>query len=144
MFAALDEDEVRRRNLPANVVGVPIKMDLVGTLELALRLQPDTRRVFVVAGSSSFDARWGAAAQQQFRPYENRLELVYLFGLSMDDLVKRVANLPSHSIVQPPISSPTASSFLGSTYAVSTPTIGIISREPKPRGAIASPAASDE
>jgi signal transduction histidine kinase len=75
-------------------------MDLVGTLELALRLQPDTRRVFVIVGSSSFDTRWGAVVRHQFRPYENRLELVYLSGLSMDDLVRRVANLPSHSIVQ--------------------------------------------
>jgi signal transduction histidine kinase len=100
MFAALDEQEVRARNLPADVIGVPIKMDLVGTLELALRLQPDTRRVFVVVGSSSFDTRWGAVVRQQFRPYENRVELVYLSGLTMDDLVRRVANLPSQSIVQ--------------------------------------------
>jgi signal transduction histidine kinase len=56
--------------------------------------------VFVVVGSSSFDARWEGEARQRLRPYENRLEFVYLSGSSMDDLLKRVAKLPDHSIVQ--------------------------------------------
>jgi signal transduction histidine kinase len=100
VFAALDAEEVRAHDLPADVIGTPIEMDLVGTLELALRLQPETRRVFVIVGSSSFDARWEGMARQRFGPYENRLEFVYLSGLSMNDLLKRVANLPDHSIVQ--------------------------------------------
>ena len=100
MFAALDEEEVRKRTLPGDVIGIPIEMDLVGTLELALRLQPETRRVFVIAGSSSFDERWENVARQRFRAYAARLELVYLSGLAMDDLLKRVANLPNQSIIQ--------------------------------------------
>ena len=100
VFAAVPEEEVRRRTLPADVIGAPVEMDLVGTLEFALRLQPGIRRVFVVAGRSGFDARWEAVARQRFRPYEGRLEFVYLSGLSMDDLLKQVANLPAQSIVQ--------------------------------------------
>ena len=100
VFAALDGDELRQRTLPADVIGIPIQMDLVGTLELALRLQPETRRVFVIAGSSSFDRRWLAVARQRLRPYESRVELVYLSELSMDVLLKRVANLPNDSIIQ--------------------------------------------
>src|SRR5215510_3933832 len=100
VFAALDGEELRKRTLPADVIGIPIEMDLVGTLELAFRLQPETRRVSVITGSSSFDRRWEAVARQRFRPYESRVELVYLSGLSMDVLLKRVANLPNDSIVQ--------------------------------------------
>jgi len=100
VFAAVDEEEVRKRTLPGDVIGIPIEMDLVGTLELALRLQPETRRVFVIAGSSSFDERWENVARQRFRAYAARLELVYLSGLAMDDLLKRVANLPNQSIIQ--------------------------------------------
>jgi signal transduction histidine kinase len=99
VFAALDAEEVRARNLPADVVGAPIELDLGGTLEMALRLQPTTRRVFVIVGRSPFDARWEALARQRFRPYEDRLELVYLSGLPMDDLLARVANTPGHSII---------------------------------------------
>jgi signal transduction histidine kinase len=100
VFVGLDEEEVRQRTLPPDVIGVPIKMDLTGTLELALRLQPETRRVFVIVGSSSFDARWEAVARRLFRAYEGKLEFVYLSRGSMDDLLKRVSNLPDRSIVQ--------------------------------------------
>jgi signal transduction histidine kinase/ABC-type uncharacterized transport system substrate-binding protein len=100
VFVGLDEEEVRQRTLPPDVIGAPIKMDVTGTLDLALRLQPETRRVFVIVGSSSFDARWEGAVRQLFRPYESKLEFVYLSRLSMDDLLKRVANLPDRSIVQ--------------------------------------------
>src|SRR5262245_28747643 len=100
VFAALDEAEIPKHTLPPDVIGIPIEMDLAGTLELALRLQPETRRVFVIAGSSSFDARWESVARQRLRPYEGRVEFVYLSGLAMDALLKRVANLPNQSIVQ--------------------------------------------
>jgi signal transduction histidine kinase len=100
VFAAVDDEEVRTRTIPADVVGAPLEYDLRGTLELALRLQPETRRVFVIVGSASYDARWEALARQRLRPYEDRLEFVYLSGLSMDDLLNRVANLPDQSIVQ--------------------------------------------
>src|SRR5689334_21613646 len=99
VYAGLDQQEVEKRSLPSDVIGVPIKMDLAGTLALALRLQPATRRVFVVTGSSPFDTFWEHVARQTFRPYEDKIELVYLSGLPMADLVQRVANLPDRSIV---------------------------------------------
>ncbi len=100
VFMAVDQQEVQRRTLPADVIGVPVKMDLATTLDVALRLHPKTRRVFVIVGSSRFDAYWEGVARRTFRPYEGRVELVYLSGLSMDDLLKRVANLPPGSVIQ--------------------------------------------
>jgi PAS domain S-box-containing protein len=100
VFVGVDQQEVQKRSLPADVIGVPMKMDLAGTLDLALRLQPATRRVFVVTGSSPFDLSWERVARQTFRTYEDKLEFVYLSGLPMADLVKRVASLPAGSIVQ--------------------------------------------
>ena len=100
VYAALDEEEIRKRTLPADVIGIPTEMDLVGTLELALQLQPETRRVFVIAGSSSFDEHWESVARQRFQAYEKRVKLVYLSGLTMDALLRRVANLPNQSVVQ--------------------------------------------
>src|SRR5262249_44196570 len=99
LFCAVDEQEVKARKLPADVIGVPIRVDMAATLDLALRLHPDTRRVFVVAGSAPFDAAWTAKAKQMFRPYEDRLEFEYLCGLPMDDLLSRVATLPEQSII---------------------------------------------
>lgn len=100
VFIAVDQEELKTRNLPADVIGFPIKMDLVGTLDIALRLHPRTRRVFVIVGSSRFDAYWEGVARRTFRPYEDRVEFTYLSGLLLDDVLKRVRTLPAHSIIQ--------------------------------------------
>lgn len=99
VFVAVDEREVKARWLPPDVIGVPIRMDLGKSLDLALRLHPDTRRVFVVAGNSPFDSEWEAEARRTFRVHEGRVEFVYLIGLPMEELLDRVADLPSQSIV---------------------------------------------
>jgi signal transduction histidine kinase len=99
VFVAVDEREVKARRLPPDVIGHPVHMDLAATLDLALRFHPDTRRVFVVAGSAPFDTGWADEARRTFLPHEGRLEFVYLTGLPMADLLDRVAGLPEHSIV---------------------------------------------
>ncbi len=99
VFVAVDQREVKARRLPPDVIGVPIRMDLAETLDVALRLHPGTRRVFVIAGAAPFDTGWEAEARRTFRPYEDRLEFVYLAGLPMDDLLHRVADLPERSII---------------------------------------------
>ncbi|HJZ89648.1 MAG TPA: PAS domain S-box protein [Gemmataceae bacterium] len=99
VYVAVDEREVKSRRLPPDVIGAAIRMDLGPTLDGALRLHPHTRRVYVIAGSAPFDVEWEAEARRTFRPYEDRLEFVYLTGLPMDDLLTRVAGLPEHSII---------------------------------------------
>ena len=99
VFVAVDEREAAARRLPPDVVGVPIHMDLGGTLDAALRLHPDTRRVYVVAGRAPFDAEWEARARQAFAPYDGRVEFAYLTGLPMAELLDRVANLPDDSLI---------------------------------------------
>jgi hypothetical protein len=76
VFCAVDEREVRARKLPPDVIGVPVKMDLLATLDLALQLHPNTERVFVIAGMAKFDADWETEARQAFRAYEDKLEFV--------------------------------------------------------------------
>jgi PAS domain S-box-containing protein len=99
VFCAVDEREVRARKLPPDVIGVPLKMDLNATLNLALRLHPNTERVFVIAGTSKFDADWEAEARQKFRPYEHKLEFVYLTKQGLEDLLQEVSQLPERSII---------------------------------------------
>jgi signal transduction histidine kinase len=99
VFCAVDQREVKARKLDPDVIGVPMKFDLAATLDLALRLHPNTRRVVVVAGGARFDACWEAEARQTFRAYEDKLEFVYLTGLPVEDLLKEVARLPDRSVI---------------------------------------------
>jgi PAS domain S-box-containing protein len=99
VHCAVDRSDLRPRHLPADVIGVPIRADHAATLETALRLQPDTRSVFVVAGNAPFDLARVPEVRQAFAPYAGRVEITYLVGLPFDDLLARVSDLPPGSII---------------------------------------------
>src|SRR5262249_7054894 len=99
VYCAVDQREVNARKLPPDVVGVPIRMELGATLDVALGLHPYTQRVYVVAGRSAFDDAWIAEARREFASFEERVELIYLTGLPLDDLIRKVADLPPRSLI---------------------------------------------
>jgi len=99
VFGAIDKHEAEARTLGKGVLGIPMTVDLEATLDLALRLHPDTRRVVVVSGKSRTDAYWAEEARRAFRRYETKLDFVYLTGLPLSDLLREVANLPDRSVV---------------------------------------------
>jgi len=99
VYCAVDEREIGKRRLPAGVIGVPTRVDFPATLQIARRLHPHARRVYVVAGASPFDTGWADEARRAFSPYEPELEFEYLVGLPMNDLLARVAALPDHSLI---------------------------------------------
>jgi two-component system, cell cycle sensor histidine kinase and response regulator CckA len=69
------------------------------SLDLALRLQPDTQHVAVVIGSSPLEKYWLDQYKQDFAPYAKKLDVIYLAGLPMSELVKQVALLPAHTVI---------------------------------------------
>jgi hypothetical protein len=95
----VEQREIDALDLGPRIIGVPVKVDFTATLELALRLQPDTRRVVVVSGAAAMDRTREAEARQLFRPYEDRLAFTYLTGLPMPDLLGELAHLPEHTVI---------------------------------------------
>jgi PAS domain S-box-containing protein len=93
------KDAYKSQSLPAHMTSVMADEDVNGTLALALGLLPDTRRVFVVAGSSFNDRQLQERARAQLTPRQDRLEITYLSGLTAQELLDRVSNLPPNSIV---------------------------------------------
>ena len=91
----------RNRNVPRpiNSTGVVSEINLRGTLDFALTLQPETKQVFVVTGASSRDKVYENLARAQLRGFEPRVALTYLAGLPRTELERRVATLPDASIV---------------------------------------------
>ena len=81
-----------------NSTGVSVELDLKGTIELVTALQPDVRRVFVISGAEGANRIYEAAARQQFRSFESRLEFTYLSGLPTRELEGRLATMPAGSI----------------------------------------------
>lgn len=96
------EDLKRRVNSRADepaITGVASTDEPAWTLDLALRLQPDIQHVAVLVGSSTLEHYWLDQLKQDFSPYHNRVQIMYLTGQPMDALLKQIAELPPHSIV---------------------------------------------
>ena len=69
------------------------------SIDIAIQLHPDLRHVFVVSGVSDADRFYQDLARAQFRAFDGRLDFTYSSGLAMPDLLRRVAELPRHTIV---------------------------------------------
>lgn len=78
---------------------VTSRLDIEGTLALALHLHPDVRKVFIVNGASRFDQMAQGWAREPLRRFESQVELQYLSGLPMDELMNQVAKLPENSLI---------------------------------------------
>ncbi|HKO97566.1 MAG TPA: ABC transporter substrate binding protein [Pyrinomonadaceae bacterium] len=69
------------------------------TLDLALKLHPNTRQVFVVSGTPEHDNRFERVAREQFQPYEKRVTFHYLTDLPLEELITKTKHLPKNSII---------------------------------------------
>jgi signal transduction histidine kinase len=93
----LSED--RRTRRVGNSAEVTAARDHRPTLDLARALQPDTKEVFVVVGSSSRDMAAERLARAQFDSHAPDLRFSYLSKLTTEELERRLASLPAHAIV---------------------------------------------
>ena len=98
VFAVVDRSRLEGQQLWPGVTGVTSSVDVRGTIDLALRLQPDTKNVVVIGGTSEFEQYWLKIINQELRHYEPRLKSTDLVGLAPDELLKEVAALPPHTI----------------------------------------------
>ena len=83
----------------ANATGVIAELNLSGTLDHAMALQPEIEHVFVVSGTEGSNKTYEDAARAQFSRYEPRLDFTYLSGLPTTELEAKLAALPPRSIV---------------------------------------------
>jgi signal transduction histidine kinase len=97
VFAAVDSPD--GLVLPSDVTGVQMTISARDTLEAALRLQPETRRVVVVGGTGGLDRRWVAAVRVVLADAPAHLEFTYLTDLALETVAARLADLPDRTIV---------------------------------------------
>ncbi|HEX8843850.1 MAG TPA: ABC transporter substrate binding protein [Pyrinomonadaceae bacterium] len=69
------------------------------TVDLALRLHPDTKRIFIVSGTLEHDKRLETLAREQLQGYESRVEIEYLTDLQPEELIAKTKALPERSLV---------------------------------------------
>jgi signal transduction histidine kinase len=85
--------------LPPNTTGVSSSFDLSGTVDLILRLQPDTREIVYIGGASPAELMLREEAEREFRPYADRLSFAYLNDLPLTTLLDRVSQVSNYSVL---------------------------------------------
>jgi signal transduction histidine kinase len=101
MFMGINERQLASARGGHAATGVLVRRETGRTIELALRLLPDTKHLVMVGGSSQWDRETMAAAKEDAVPFASRLQIEYLEGLALPDVLERVRALREGSILFP-------------------------------------------
>ena len=96
---ALIDKKVDPKNMEIKATGVNLHIDLLKTLKAALSVQPETRDVYVVVGTSALGRSWEAQAKEKFQQLSGQINFHYLSDLSMVEVLHKVSKLPPQAIV---------------------------------------------
>ena len=99
VFTSISPQTYAALPMPPKMTGVITEFDLAKTLSLAERLQPEARRLFVVAGSGETDRRWQPVARKVIDQHGRKFETTFLFELPYSELVAKLSQIPSDAIV---------------------------------------------
>jgi PAS domain S-box-containing protein len=98
VFMEVAANRIAGDKMSSGVTGTTIQVDLRATIDLALHLHPNTTTVAVVTEDSPFELYWlGQVHAELLR--RDKLKEVDLVGLPPDELLRKVAALPLHTIV---------------------------------------------
>ena len=102
VFCGVGREPFQSSQLPPNYIGVPIAMESLPTIELALRLQPGAPRIVIVTGASEFDFSLEAKVRNDLAHLQTSVPIRYLSGLALHDLLRELSLLAPNSIVYSP------------------------------------------
>ena len=99
VFAAMDQRYLRGAPLRENETAVAVANDLPGLVDDILRVLPETRQVFMVTGSGAIGRFMRPELETGFARFQGRVTFVWSDTLSLPDILRRVASLPTHSVI---------------------------------------------
>jgi PAS domain S-box-containing protein len=94
-----DSDALRNWEPRRPITGTLAKIDLGRTVELILRLQPETREILVISGASDSDRWRQAEARRQLDRLKRTVKLTYMDAGSVQDLVKAAAGASDGTVI---------------------------------------------
>ena len=96
VFTDLESGETRK--MWPDVTGVMSRTGIAETIDLALRLNPDTTAVAVISGLSDWEKRWFAVAHSELVRRHDRVREIDIIGPPSVEILEKVAALPAHTI----------------------------------------------
>jgi PAS domain S-box-containing protein len=81
------------------IIGHFPTVDIMGTLEIALKLVPGAKRVYVVSGAHQVDRKVEDQARRISKKWEGQLEFLYLSNMPFEDILADLSTAPPGSII---------------------------------------------
>lgn len=99
VFGAVDRRIIDEGPPLPGAVGVASLVDIRGTIDGGLTCRPGTKHVAIVLGSNQLELAWRERIMSEILAVDSNLALIDLTGLEAEDLLAKLAKLPSDSIV---------------------------------------------
>jgi ABC-type uncharacterized transport system substrate-binding protein len=102
VLAAISQNVVPT-GLTAYDTTIAFAFEFVDLFEKILQVLPETKNVIVLSGNSANERSYLRGMRSSLEPFTSRVKFAWFNEMSLDDILKRTAALPSRSIIIAPL-----------------------------------------
>ena len=99
VVVGLTEEKISPAQLGNHLTGLAQRSDPRGTIELVLRLQPETRRIVVIGGTAEVDTDVVSRVREAARSFTGRAEFDFWTNRPMSEMTQAVRSLPPQTAI---------------------------------------------
>ena len=99
VLCGITEGKIDANSLKDNITGNLKNVDIKNTIGDILKVQPNTKGIAVVIGTSAQDAYYEKITRQAFNEYLGKVKANYIIGFSIEETQQKIANLPPNTVV---------------------------------------------
>lgn len=99
IVAGLTEEEVRPAQFGRPISGIAQRLDPRASIELILRLQPETRRIVVIGGTAEVDRSVIERVKEAARFFAGQVEFDFWDNRTVAELHQSVSELPPNTVI---------------------------------------------
>lgn len=99
VFCSAPPKVAERAHAQPSVTGVAFRLDFAGTVKVATRLRPETKRLTVLSGSTAPERAMKSAAQEAILALNSGLEIEFVEGLPQSQLFQKLAGADRNTAI---------------------------------------------
>ena len=100
VFTAIASNEMEGQKMWPGVTGLTVPVGVGETIDLALRLHPDTKAVAVVVDTpGNVEEYWVSVTHSELLRHQDKVKEIDVVGPPSQQMIERVAALPPHTVV---------------------------------------------
>jgi PAS domain S-box-containing protein len=98
VFAAIKRPATNETSGPG-LTGIVLGGGYKKTLDLALRLHPSTKQVFIISGTLNHDKKYETLCREELKGLDSGISINYFTDFSVEELIFKTKRLPERSLV---------------------------------------------